>query len=68
MLFNEVNIYFNQNFKINETDEINLIEELVIKSQYNSLLIQLDIVVKTEISNYLVEPMLKKIIIIFDIE
>ncbi len=68
MLFNEVNIYFNQNFKINETDEINLIEELVIKSQYNSLLIQLDIEVKTEISNYLVEPMLKKIIIIFDIE
>lgn len=68
MFFNEVNICFNQNFKINETDEINLIEEIVIKSQYNSLLIQLDIEGKTEISNYLVEPMLKKIIIIFDIE
>lgn len=47
--------------------EINMKEEIVIKSQYNPLFIQLDIVVETRISNYLTEPMLEKIIIIFDI-
>ncbi|BBU96033.1 hypothetical protein BML2496_19160 [Providencia rettgeri] len=48
--------------------EINMKEEIVIKSQYNPLFIQLLIEVKNRMSNHLVEPMLKKIIIIFDIE
>lgn len=47
--------------------EIKTIEEIAIKSQYNPLFIQLGLVIKTRIRNYLAEPMLKKIIIIFDI-
>lgn len=47
--------------------EIKMIKEIAIKSQYNPLFIQLDLVVKTRIPNYLAEAMLKNIIIIFDI-